>query len=207
MTAETATVSLDAIDAALAAATPRLGEDEQHLAAALLRLDDGRAVRIIAAYVPSRDASPEKVERKRRFLEELSGELEEAAGSSGPAVLLGDLNILEPEHRPRYAFFKPFEYEFYRRLACGGWVDAFRLRHPGADEYSWVGRTGDGYRYDHAFVSQALASKVVSCRYLHDIRECEGRWTDHSALTVDLDVAAARRLPCDPLALIPSRLF
>ena len=38
MTAETTTVSLDAADAALAAATPRLGEDEQRLAAALLRL-------------------------------------------------------------------------------------------------------------------------------------------------------------------------
>ena len=38
MTAETTTVSLDAIDAALAAATPCLSEDEQRLAAALLRL-------------------------------------------------------------------------------------------------------------------------------------------------------------------------
>ena len=34
MTAETTTVSLDAIDAALDAATPRLSEDEQRLAAA-----------------------------------------------------------------------------------------------------------------------------------------------------------------------------
>jgi len=38
MTPETATVSLDTIDAALAAATPCLSEDEQRLAAALLRL-------------------------------------------------------------------------------------------------------------------------------------------------------------------------
>ncbi len=49
MTAETTTVSLDAIDAALAAATPHLGEDEQRLAAALLRLLSAGAPVTIAA--------------------------------------------------------------------------------------------------------------------------------------------------------------
>ena len=38
MSAETTTVSVDAIDAALAAATPDLGEDEQRLATAVLKL-------------------------------------------------------------------------------------------------------------------------------------------------------------------------
>src|SRR5262249_49253002 len=38
MSAETTTVSVDEIDAALAAATPDLGEDEQRLATAVLRL-------------------------------------------------------------------------------------------------------------------------------------------------------------------------
>jgi hypothetical protein len=38
MTADATTISLDAIDAALAAAVPGLGEDEQRLAGAVLRL-------------------------------------------------------------------------------------------------------------------------------------------------------------------------
>jgi Alkylmercury lyase len=50
MTAGTTTVSLDAIDAALAAAAPRLSEGEQRLAAALLRLlSSGAPVTIAAA--------------------------------------------------------------------------------------------------------------------------------------------------------------
>jgi hypothetical protein len=49
MTAETTTVSLDVVDAALAEATPRLGEDEQRLAAALLRLLSAGAPVTIAA--------------------------------------------------------------------------------------------------------------------------------------------------------------
>ena len=38
MTAQTTAISLDAIDAALAAAVPSLGQGEQHLAVAVLRL-------------------------------------------------------------------------------------------------------------------------------------------------------------------------
>jgi hypothetical protein len=50
MTAETAAVSVDAIDAALAAATRRLSEDEQHLAVAVFRLlSAGEPVSIPAA--------------------------------------------------------------------------------------------------------------------------------------------------------------
>ena len=50
MTAETTTISLDAVDAALTAATPGLGEDEQRLAAAVLRLlSAGEPVSIAAA--------------------------------------------------------------------------------------------------------------------------------------------------------------
>ena len=177
----------------------------ERAAAALLRLADGASLRIIGVYVPSRDASPEKVERKRRFLAELGQEL--SGCSDGPSVLLGDLNILEPDHRPRYPFFKPFEYEFYRRLGSQGLVDAYRLRSPEVEEYSWVGRTGDGYRYDHAFVSRELAAVVNGCRYVHDVRAGPDRWTDHSALTLDLDLLVPERVPSDPAALLPPRLF
>ena len=50
MTAETAAVSVDAIDAALAAATRSLSQDEQRLAVAVLRLlSAGQPVSIQAA--------------------------------------------------------------------------------------------------------------------------------------------------------------
>jgi exodeoxyribonuclease-3 len=173
--------------------------------AARLPLSDGRSLRVVGVYAPSRDASAEKIERKRRFLAELGEAL--AGCAATPLAMLGDLNVLEPDHRPRYAFFKPFEYDFYRQLRAVGLVDAYRLRWPEADEYSWVGRTGDGYRYDHAFVSGELAEWVVACGYIHEIRDGSGRWTDHSALTLELDLPVSERLPSDPAALLPSRLF
>jgi exodeoxyribonuclease-3 len=167
-------------------------------------------VRVTGVYVPSRDASPEKTERKRQFLDCLGHALAEIAGEM-PLILLGDLNILEPGHRPHYSFFRPFEYDFYTRLRQVGLVDAFRLLHPHADAYSWVGKTGDGYRYDHAFVSAALVSQVADCSYHDGCRTGENAFTDHSGLAVHLTCPAPRPLlvsePVPPRATAQEALF
>ncbi|OMI33551.1 endonuclease/exonuclease/phosphatase [Streptomyces sparsogenes] len=141
-------------------------------------------VDIVGLYVPSRDASPAKTERKTRFLDACSAEL--PSGAVGARLILGDFNVLEPTHIPRYRFFKPFEYRFYGWFAETGYVDAFRTLHPDALEYSWVGRTGDGYRYDHAHVSARLATRLRCCSYIHEVRTGPDRLTDHSALSLSL---------------------
>jgi exodeoxyribonuclease III len=92
-------------------------------AAATLPTPDG-PVQVIGAYVPSRDAGLEKTERKQKWLAACSAALA-ARDRAVPAVFLGDLNILEPGHRPHYSFFAPFEYDFYRALSADyGFVDA-----------------------------------------------------------------------------------
>ncbi|MEU9208575.1 endonuclease/exonuclease/phosphatase family protein [Streptomyces sp. NPDC048415] len=141
---------------------------------------------IIGLYVPSRNATEAKTERKRRFLQEAGRALK--LGTPGARLIIGDFNILEPKHQPQYPFFKPFEYAFYEGLEEAGYSDAFRHLFPTAAEYSWVGRTGDGYRYDHAHVSAGLADAIRGCLYLHEPRTRTDRLTDHSALAVQLDV-------------------
>lgn len=162
-------------------------------------------VEVTALYVPSRDATPDKVARKQRFLAELTAVLP-AAGTGAPRVIAGDLNVLEPGHRPRYRFFQPFEYDFYRGLLTAGYRDAFRNLHPDAAEYSWVGRTGDGYRYDHAFTDPRL--HVPTCAYDHQTRAPVTRLTDHSALALTLDRDPAVLDVTDPTAVPePGALF
>ncbi len=66
-------------------------------------------------------------------------------------------------------------------------------------EYSWVGRTGDGYRYDHAFCSADLARVISDCHYAHEPR-ADGL-SDHSALTMTLAIQAPPELAVtDPAA-------
>jgi exodeoxyribonuclease-3 len=167
----------------------------------------GGPVQVIGAYVPSRDASQEKTERKRKWLASLGTALA-ARAPAAAAVFLGDLNILEPGHEPRYPFFVPFEYGFYRALGAEhGFTDAFRHLHPDAAEYSWVGRTGDGYRYDHIFCSASLAPLIGGCQYVHEPRE--NGLSDHSALAADFAILPPPGLPVsDPAAATaPATLF
>jgi exodeoxyribonuclease-3 len=116
--------------------------------------------------------------------------------------------VLGPGHQPHYPFFVPFEYDFYRALVTEhGMTDAFRHLHPHEREYSWVGRTGDGYRYDHAFCSRTLASQITACDYLHQPRL--EKLSDHSALSVRLSLAPPDGLlASDPAAAaVPPTLF
>ncbi|MCC3766051.1 endonuclease/exonuclease/phosphatase family protein [Streptomyces sp. UNOC14_S4] len=166
---------------------------------------------IVGLYVPSRDASAPKVERKRRFLEEVQKALP-GGGTPSRRVVIGDFNVLEPGHVPRYSAFRAFEYGFYQWFDSVGYLDAFRELHPSTHEYSWVGRTGDGYRYDHAFVSGSLRAAVHSCAYVHEPRHCtEPRLSDHSGLSLRLAVNPVEALPVsDPInirAQEPPALF
>ena len=161
----------------------------------------GEAVEITGVYVPSRDASEAKTARKVRFIEALQQGL--PAADEGVRVVLGDLNVLETEHVPHYRTFLPFEYGLYQWLTANGYLDAYRAQHRDQLEYSWVGRTGDGYRYDHAHTNAA----VQACDYVHAPRTELGL-SDHSALTLELALPAGEPLPVpDPAATSHATLF
>lgn len=176
-------------------------------AAAMILPAPAGPLRVIGMYVPSRDAGVEKTERKRKWLAACDAALITAACEM-PAILLGDLNILEPGHQPRYPFFATFEYDFYRALTdAHGLTDAFRHLYPQTTEHSWVGKTGDGYRYDHAFCSHSLRDTITACGYLHEPRE--QKLSDHSALTMRLAINPPQALPTsDPASATgPQTLF
>lgn len=138
----------------------------------------------IGLYVPSRNQSPEKMLRKRNFLEETLNSLESLPQKA--TIVCGDFNIVDRNHIPHYSTFKSWEYLFYDKLIELGYVDAFRKCHPNEQEYSWVGRTNSGYRYDYCFVSSDIQDKIVDCYFVHDTRSM--KLTDHSALVLELSL-------------------
>ena len=140
-------------------------------------------VTLLAAYVPSRDASPPKLERKRRFLAQMLEVVEQSA-RTGRVILMGDFNVVGRAHEPRYPTFRSWEYDALDHVFDHGLVDVFAELHPGVQAHSWIGRTGNGYRYDYAFVSRDLLGAVRGCEYLHEPRECG--LSDHAALVLTL---------------------
>jgi exodeoxyribonuclease-3 len=145
---------------------------------------------LIGVYAPSRDESPEKVARKRRFLAELLtivGSREQKA-----AVLIGDLNIVERSDRATDRVFQDWEYELYEELPNLGWLDAYRVLHPDRVDLSWADSEGRGYRFDHSFITADLSECLRRCEYLHETRDAD--LSDHSAMIIELGAIAHQEL-------------
>lgn len=141
-------------------------------------------IEIIGLYIPSRNADKNKIIRKKTFIRKISNALKHS--SKNIRIVCGDFNILEPNHFPRYGFFKNWEYQFYNNLIDFNLIDAFRHLNPDVKEYSWVGRTGDGYRYDHIFISNNASSLVNKCFYDHSLRNA--KLSDHSGIVAEIKI-------------------
>ncbi|RAS59715.1 exodeoxyribonuclease-3 [Lentzea atacamensis] len=185
----------------LAATMDPLGAalDYLHARAAGVVVDtDEGPLRVVGVYVPSRDSTLEKTERKKTWLVRFSDALKRTA-SDESLVVLGDLNVLEPSHQPAHrGQFAQFEYDFYTGLTeLHDLTDLFRHLHPELVEHSWARRPELGYRYDHAHGSPAVVQRLMACKYVHETRELSpdgSRLTDHSGLAVRLSLTANRTL-------------
>lgn len=139
-------------------------------------------IRLIGLYVPSRDQSEEKILRKKNFCVEVTKHIQTI--KTLPAIICGDLNILDRNHKPHYSTFLEWEYNFYDFFIKEDFEDCFKCCYPDVQEYSWVGRTGDGYRYDYFFMSNDLKSQITDCSYLHETRK--NKLTDHSSVILEI---------------------
>ena len=166
--------------------------DLPHRAPAASLTVDGQQVGLLGLYVPSRGPRDRRNEDKRAFqaavAQALPGFL---AGFDGPVIVAGDLNVVEPGHQPHYPVFSGWEYDFYRSFAVAGLADAYRARHPAQADHSWYGRGGNGYRFDHAFITSQHVILVRDCGYLQEPR-LQGL-TDHAALIMTLEQAGGLR--------------
>jgi len=155
------------------------------LAAARAHLAAG-TVALVGLYVPSRGPRHRRNVDKRAFQDAVTRLLPSlpSIADGDPAVVAGDLNIVEPGHVPRHRVFGGWEYDFYRAFPDAGLTDAYRHLHPDTVEHSWIGRSGAGYRFDHLFVTAAHAHRLSHCRYHHEPRQAG--LSDHAALTAVL---------------------
>jgi exodeoxyribonuclease III len=147
----------------------------------------GQVIGLLGLYVPSRGPKERRNQDKRAFQHAVTQALPGfLAQSAGLVIVAGDLNVVEPGHIPHHAVFGDWEYDFYRSFTSAGLTDAYRLLHPGTAGHSWYGRSGQGYRFDHAFVTGQHSSQVRACDYLHASRQLG--LTDHAAMTLTVDL-------------------
>jgi exodeoxyribonuclease III len=166
------------------------------------------AISVIGVYVPSRDRSADKTERKQLFIRTLIAAYDKLAGDLRQHLVLGgDYNVIARTHRPMHPGFLPFEFALLDGLRERGLIDAYDHVAPGEQAYSWIGRTGDGYRYDYLHAGPGLAGLIGTCSYLHETRQLG--LTDHAAMTLALHADATHLEtgnPADPETTADSTL-
>jgi len=148
----------------------------------------GQTVGVLGLYVPSRGPKQRRNESKRAFQDAVAAALPGFLTQfTGPVIVAGDLNVVEPGHQPHLPVFGAWEYAFYRSFTDAGMTDAYRARHPATWEHSWFGRSGNGYRIDHIFITRQHTGQVHGCSYFQAPRQLG--LTDHAAMTLTLTPA------------------
>jgi exodeoxyribonuclease-3 len=166
-------------------------------------------IELLGVYVPNRGNDPRKTTRKRIFLESWMRYLEErAARGSGECILVGDMNVVPPSQHPTFLPQQPFEDEWYRMLTSRAqMVDAALIHNETGHESTWKAFTGEGYTYDHIFMTKSLTSREVKFSYDHSPRIAT-RITDHSAVVVSIRLEMARFMETvEPGAPVQGALF
>src|SRR6266508_6649256 len=156
-------------------------------------LDTEPRIAVLSVYVPSRDRTLPKTEKKQAFIASLLAGLEAMPPALRARLVIGgDYNVVARDHRPLHPGFLPFEFGLLEALERHGFVDTHQHCAPGVQAHSWIGRTGDGYRYDYFHVGRSLGDRITVCAYLQETRE--RRLMDHAAVTLTLDVEYEQRL-------------
>ncbi len=137
---------------------------------------------LIGIYVPSRGPRERRNLDKRKFQDQIIRLLRSFRNCDVKHGLLagGDLNVIPPDHEPKYSFFGDWEYQFYNAFLELGMSDGYKYAQPNGQEHSWIGKSGDGYRFDHFFLSNRLLRYVKRCNFIHEVRGTG--LSDHSAL-------------------------
>jgi len=106
----------------------------------------------------------------------------EVKTSKRPLIIAGDFNSgINGIDQKGDSFWYS---EYLQKMEAAGCVDVFRKLHGNIKEYSWYSHQGNGYRYDHTYLSEQLIPIVKSCYYIHEWRE--RKLSDHSPMVLEL---------------------
>jgi exodeoxyribonuclease-3 len=180
--------------------TADVGDDEPFAEARMISaVCDG--VQIVSVYAPNgRIVDSPFYRAKLAWFDRLARWLEETCDPGRPLVLGGDLNVApadadvwDPAACHGGTHVSEPERRAVARLRDWGLVDAYRLRHPEPERYTWWDyRAGNfhknyGMRIDHLLVTRPVADRIVAAEIDREARKGKPVPSDHAPLVIDLD--------------------
>ena len=149
---------------------------------------DHTMLRLVGVYGPTNGMTADSSHRRREFQSHL---LDYLAEVNSPALCVaGDLNVVEPNHRPHLPAYEAHDYAFYTGLLALGLRDAYRELNPSGGDHSWISPRFGSQRLDHSFIG-AGAGEILTCTYDHTTRS-EGL-SDHAALLTTIGLKPGRK--------------
>ncbi len=155
---------------------------------------DFKDLTVVNIYFPSGSSGEERHQVKLDFLKDLYPEMMALKKKRKNLVVLGDYNIVHgdldihnPTRKDKPSGFRPGERAWMDNWFTTGFHDAFRLKYPKKQEFSWWSyRTGarprnKGWRIDYISVSDKLAPLVKKSGHYQDAMH-----SDHCPVWVDL---------------------
>ena len=134
---------------------------------------DFATFRLIGIYMPN---LPAKIPYWEALIATLSSQ------SANRALAIGDFNTCRAYLDKAGAIDATAHY--MDAIEQIGFRDLWRHRYPDRREYSWFSTRSNGFRIDHAFLSQGLVACVGTVHYSHEERIAG--LSDHSPLILEL---------------------
>jgi exodeoxyribonuclease-3 len=159
-------------------ALPNNEADEQcRYIEAVISLPNGSAARVASVYVPNGQAvDSDKFPYKLGFLDRLHAHLSHLLSYEEMLVVGGDYNVapdpidvFNPKKMADQICFHPAEREKLRKIMHLGFYDAYRLKHPQTQEFSWwdyragIFDRNEGLRIDYLLLSPQAADRLDEC--------------------------------------------
>jgi exodeoxyribonuclease-3 len=150
---------------------------------------------LVNVYFPSGRRGHERVAFKIEFYDALLEFCAQLRAAGNRLIICGDLNtahqsidLARPAENRKTSGFLPEERRALGRWLEHGFVDVFRLLHPGAQEYTWwtyrfEARVRNiGWRIDYFLVDKGLLPSVTNARILAEVTG-----SDHCPVELALD--------------------
>ncbi len=160
-------------------------------------------VRVASAYVPNgQDPASDKFAYKLKFYDRLYAHWKSRVALNEIAMLGGDFNcapapidVYDPKRLDGTVCYHPEERRRLRALFHLGLYDAFRLKHPTTQQFSWWDYRGDGYnrgdglRIDHVLCSARATDALRDC-VIDEVPRQQEKPSDHAPVTAFFEIGA-----------------
>ena len=163
---------------------------------------EGRAVTLeypdfylVNTYVPNSQDGLRRLDYRMRWEDAFRAYVSRLAEKKG-VIICGDMNVAHeeidlknPDTNHMNAGFSDEERGKMSELLSAGFVDSWRIQHPGEAKYSWwsyrmaARERNVGWRIDYFLVSQNIASRIVSTDIHNEIFG-----SDHCPVELDVDI-------------------